>query len=723
MGQRYRFSSGPFGVASALALSLASACAAPPAAKAPAASTRQSAAPAPAPKPPKDRLLVLLRATPRPAPVLDLLPPAAQSLLDTRLKSLAPDQREQVLRGELAQAVPLLHLKAGGSSPGALLALATTSAATQELPSALEPSPQSTDDERRRAVQLAHDLAARAAQHFLRDSVLDVANATASQLPALLSAIERASIAAERPEVARLALETWAASDPNPAVLSRLAAACAFAQDEPCFSAARRDVPPDAPEQGRLQRLQRALQARSSNDALVKGWALLELGRYADARRALEPVASRAKVDLRVAAALAIVAADGTACPGLAPQVGSPRLCADAVTVRSGLQPALSDMDLAWQSGAGRDAASAEAYIGLAHVVPWVTSLAKASDPASLERDFGDRYQALSSVLRELPEQKPLGVFAAALSAGVTAGLHMSRGARPQIDANRKQELWFGALGVEAPAPRLSVGAVLASDQPVLALLPPSAPPPLVGARAGLLAWEAVSSPDPSVLEAAKAALAEQLSLSPKGSTESASAVLLLAELEAATAPSERTHRALAQVAGQLIGEALPPELALRAVLDAAGAFERLGRSEEALGVLRKAAEIESLPGPAADLLLLIRAEKLVLEWDAKKDPQRSALAKALAALPAGASPPTIAFVLGAWSSPKVLRQAKQTPRAALEERIGVRAAELMVKGALRGTRVSLRVSYAFQSGITPEVTFDPMFVPLVRAELIQKAL
>lgn len=704
-------------------LLLASNCAAPTPPATPVAAAPKSAAPAAAPKPAKERLLTLLRATARPAPVLDLLPQAAQTVLETRLKSVAPDQREQVLRGELAQAVPLLHLKAGGGSAAALLALATTPVATQELPLVFESSPQSTDDERRRAVQLAHDLAARAAQHFLRDSVLDLANAPAAELPPLLAALERAAVAAERPDIARLALETWASSEQSPAVLARLAAACAFDQDEKGFEQARSGVPEGAPEQARLQRLQQALKARGSTDVIVKGWALLELGRYADAQRALAPVVGKAKTNLRVAAALAIVAADGTACPGVPPQVGSPRLCADAVTVRAGLTPALSDMDLAWQSGAGRDAASAEAYIGLAHVVPWVTSLAKASDATTLERDFSERYQALANVLRELPEQKPLGVFAAALSAGVTAGLHMSHGERPQIDSNRKQELWFAALAVEAAAPRLAVSAVLAADQPVLQLLPKAAPPPLVSARAGLMAWEAASSPEPSVLEAAKAALAEQLSVSPKGSTESASAVLLLAELDAATAPSERSHRALAQIAGQLIGEALPPELALRAVLDAAGALERLGRNSEALGVLRKAAEIESLPGPAADLLVLIRAEKLVMEWDVKKDPQRTALAKALAALPVGSAPPTIAFVLGAWGSPKVLRQGKQPPRALLDSRIGVRAAELMVKGALRGTRVSLRVSYGFQTGVTPEVTFDPMFVPLVRPELIQKAL
>jgi hypothetical protein len=34
----------------------------------------------------------------------------------------------------------------------------------------------------------------------------------------------------------------------------------------------------------------------------------------------------------------------------------------------------------------------------------------------------------------------------------------------------------------------------------------------------------------------------------------------------------------------------------------------------------------------------------------------------------------------------------------------------------------SAKRSYAFQTRITPEVTFDPMFVPLVRPELIQKA-
>ena len=705
-----------------LLAALASACAAAAPLPKPTA-VPKAQAPAPAPKPAKERLLALLRGIERPAPVLDLLPPDALVALDTRLKTLAPEQLEQLLHTELSQAVPLLHLKAGGSSGAALMALATTPVAAQELPSAFEAGPPGSDAERLGKVQLAHDLAARAAAHFLRDRVLDVANLPAADLPRLLAAVERVAIAAERPDIVRLALESSLASGADAASLARLGVACAYDEDDKCFHDAFSAVPEAAPEHARLQQLSKALKSRSDGDPIVKAWALLQLGRYADARRAVSPLDAKAKTDLRVASAIAVAVADGSACPGLQPNVGSPRLCADAVTARAGLATALANMNVAWQSGAGRDTASTEAYVGLAHVVPWVTALALATDAASLERDFDERYQALSRVLQELPEQKPFAVFAAALAAGVTAGLHMPHGERPQIDSNRKQELWFAALGVDAAAPRLAVSAVLAADQPVLQLLPASAPASLVPARAGLLAWEAAGGAEPSVLESARAALAEQLSLSPKGSTESASAVLLLAELDEVSAPSEHSHRALAQISSQLIGEALPPELALRAVLDAAGALERLGRSADALGVLSKAAEIESIPGPAADLLTLIRAEKLVLSWDAKKDPQRAALAKSLAALELGSAPPTVAFVVGAWASPKVLRQGKQSPKALLEARIGTRAAELMAKGALRGTRVSLRVSYAFQTGVTPEVMFDPMFVPLVRPELIQKAL
>ncbi len=680
-------------------------------------------APPPAPLPPKERLLGLLRNIERPAPVLDLLPAEAQALLDSQLKAISAEQREQILHGELMQAVPLLHLKAGGGDAAALLALASTSAAAEELPLTFESAPQASAEEKLRKVRLLHDLVLRAALHFLRDRVLDVANASKESLPRVLSDVAWVAGHAERDDVVRAAFEAWAAAGAPKEAMATLAGLCAKDLDEKCFKDAAAGVPEDAPERARLTQLQKALAGSRDGDPLVKAWALLRLGRYRDAQSSLAPVAGKSKTSLRVAAGLAVAIADGSGCPGLPPQVGSPRLCADAFAVRPGLAPALADLEAAWKSGGGRDAASAEAYVGLAHVVPWGSVAAQATDAVSLEREFSERYALLSSVLLQLPEQKPFAVFASAMAESITAGLRARPGERPQIDANRKQELWFGALGVDAAAPRLAVGAVLAGDQPVLSILPQSAPPSLVPARAGLLSWEAASDAEAGTLEVARAALTEQMTTARDGSVDRSSAVLLMAELDAVAAPSERTYAALARVASQLIGQPLPPDLALRAVLDAAGALDRLGKTDEALGVLTKAAEIDPLPGKAGEMLALIRVEKLVLAWDAKKDPQRALLAKALGALELGPASASVAFAKEAWASPKVLKKGAAPPKAQLEQRLGVRAAELMAKGTLRGTSVSLRFSYFFQTGLVPEVRFDPLFVPLVRPELIQKAL
>ncbi len=672
---------------------------------------------------PREQLLSALRAVERPPPVLDLLAEPALSVLDTRLKALTLEQREQLVSGELAEVMPLLHLRAGGGLARALFSLATTPAATQELPLVFEGSASTTDEERRRVVQATRELARRTALHFLRDRVIDLSGAEPAGLGRLLSSIERAAQAAERPDLQRLALVAWAEVDPLPDVLVKLAEAHAFALDLAGVRAVVQRLPKDSLHHPTLVTVLAAAGAASSADPLAKAWGLLGVGRYTEVGPALASLARRAPEDLRVAAALAVAAAEGSACPGLQPGIGSARLCAIAMKVRPQLGPALGAMERAWQSKAGRDAASVEAYLGLAHVVPWVTEMSLASDALGLERDFTRRYEALSRAVAELPEQRALGVFAAALSAGVRAGLHARPGERPRIDPAEKQALATNALRVALPAPRLAVAAVLASDQSISALLPASAPARLAGALSGLLAWEAASSLESGALEAARSALAERLTTAPAEGAERPAAVLLLAELDAVATPSERSYRALAQVGSQLIGEPLPPELALRAVLDTAGALERLGRTADALGVLRQAAEIEAVPGPAADLLWLIRAEKLVLEWDRQRDPARKTLARELALLRARVSSPSLAVLFELWSNPKALRQGQKKPKEVLEERLGARGAELMSRGALRATRVSLRVAYTFRTGITPEVMFEPMLVPLVGRELIQKAL
>src|SRR5688572_19390911 len=135
----------------ALLASLLGACAASIGAPKPSALAKPAAR-KPVPKPPKQRLLEALRAVERPGPVLEVLPPSIVKVLEARLAALTPEQREQLLSGELGAAMPLLHLKAGGSSGSALLALATSPAAANEVPVAFELAGQVSDQDRLRLV-------------------------------------------------------------------------------------------------------------------------------------------------------------------------------------------------------------------------------------------------------------------------------------------------------------------------------------------------------------------------------------------------------------------------------------------------------------------------------------------------------------------------------------------------------------------------------------------
>jgi hypothetical protein len=84
-------------------------------------------------------------------------------------------------------------------------------------------------------------------------------------------------------------------------------------------------------------------------------------------------------------------------------------------------------------------------------------------------------------------------------------------------------------------------------------------------------------------------------------------------------------------------------------------------------------------------------------------------------ALPRRLGKSQVEFALLIGVSPVLARESRDL---FLDHRLGQRG-----QHALRGTRVSLRVSYAFQTGVAPEVTFEPMLVPLVRADLFQKAI
>jgi hypothetical protein len=314
--------------------------------------------------------------------------------LDARLQALSAEQREQLSSGELAEMMPLLHLRAGGGAAQALFALATTPAATHELPLAFDVPSAGADQERQQAVRLAHDLAERAALHFLRDRVLDVSG-SAGRDPALLSALQRAARAAGRPDVARLALELWSELEPTPELRLMLGEARALAGDVAGVRAILDQLPESSPQHARLSRLLAAAEGASTSDPIARSWNLLALGRYAEAGAVLAP---RAGACLKATCGLAPLShrrSGGLRLPRFA---GGHRLAAALCAggqgaPRVGASSGRHGACLAGQGG--RDAASVEAYLGLAHVVPWVTEMALATDAVALERDFTKRYEAL----------------------------------------------------------------------------------------------------------------------------------------------------------------------------------------------------------------------------------------------------------------------------------------------------------------------------------------
>src|SRR5665213_745283 len=93
------------------------------------------------------------------------------------------------------------------------------------------------------------------------------------------------------------------------------------------------------------------------------------------------------------------------------------------------------------------------------------------------------------------------------------------------------------------------------------------------------------------------------------GPLERARLVLPVSEADAVFDPSTRSYQLLSRVAGQLLSDNIPPDLALRAVLDVSGALAHGERFDQAQRILAGAASAELPPDldRAQDLLQLIR--------------------------------------------------------------------------------------------------------------------
>ena len=721
------------------------------------AKTAPVAAPKPvtavAPASPGERLAQALRSIPRPAPVLSALPPSAQARLQARFAELDAERKLAVQGddGPLVESLPLLHLSAGGSSPRALYALCTTSAGSQELAgiSSVEHEPSGSAPDSAR-IAIVGELARRAALDFLRDRAADVAlPGKGTALAARL--VARAALAVGRRDLVLGARELLASIEPNPENRLEFAAELARAGD----AARARQVLLDARNDTRHPPSPAALAAAQSaiDSALVanapdvpadaeaklrRARAWLRLGRVDRARAMLEGEAALAPSRLDLAAALAETMIDNPSCPELPPDVGGTALCALAFRASESVERARHLLETAWQSGAGRDDEAIEVYTALAHVVPWMHGTVAELNRSALGAEeraarVGQIHDKLTQISLAAPKMAGLVLFldtAREASAPHTSGLRSDAEAEDlaarALALAKRDQTRFAQAGV------LAVAAVLAQQRdvaPLLEALPAEVTAPnLRLPRAALEVWLSASTGAQERLEAGRSALSTIMAEGLGGPLERARLVLFVSEVGALLEASERSYQLLSRVSGQLLRDNIPPDLALRAVLDAAGALAHGQRYEQASKILSGAASAQfpDEMSRARDLLALIRGYQLVLDTrdapTSSSSPARVEFAALAASVHGEAA--RVWFQLYEREFDALAREAecakkklkgcaaaqalRRDARRHLDERLGARASAVLRRGALPSGSFDSGFRFSVEKGLEPLIIFDP---------------
>ena len=706
---------------------------------------------------PRERLVEALRSIPRPLPVLSALPLTAQKRLQERLASLDAERKLSVHSEDspLLESLPLLHLMSGGSSPRALYALTTTSAGTEELAGLLgvEPSAAGASPDLARVV-LVRELTQRAALDFLRDRAVDVAQPSkGSALACRL--VARAALSIGRSDLVLLARELLLSIEPSPEnrlefarELARAGEPTRAAQELARAQSEKRH--PATP--GSLSDTQRLIDAArtattkpagapSTPGNLARARAWLHLGRVVEARALLEGEAAQARTRLDVAAATAEAWIGIPSCPGLPLDVGTPQLCAAAFRESEPVKAARALLAAAWQSGQGRDDEAVEVYTALEYVIPWMQETATDISRGALSASESTaRVATLHAKLAEIaavaPRMAGLALFLQTVHSGPSqrvAGLRSkddaaALSARALVLASTDSSR-FAQAGV------LAVAAALSHQGDISLLLDlwslEDTDPSLHVARAALEVWVAASLANRERMSIARGELAAIMSEGQGSSIERARLVLTVSEADALLDPTERSYQLLSRVSGQLLNENIPPDLALRAVLDASGALAHGGRFEQADKILNGAANAELPPDleRAGDLLQLIRGYKLVLGAHgapAASLPRVQAELKALAAEPR--APATVvwfelwereldALALDATCAKKKLTACRESEklrreaRTGLDQRLGVMASAILAHGALPSGSFDAGFRFTIERGLEPLIIFDPNFL------------
>ena len=668
--------------------------------------------------------------------VYGALPPSVTTTLEKQIAALNDADRATLLdpEGVIARLRPLLYVVGGGGSPLALRALAFSPAAAREL---AEQAPGTLPVGASSWGPVVNQVSRRAARQLLARERLDYDREgewSASQI----DRVRRCAALLGQWELVDSAMALQLKNEPSMA--HRLQAA------RRALQAVRIDearwlldlVDPEKPSQkvelARLRALQ--LSAESVQEvpaeppevslAVAQARSHMRLQAFDSAEAWLKGIAPEAALRLDVAVLQARVASRDDLCPGIPSGTGTRALCAalwKAHWTRLGRGRSL---ELAWQSGQGRDALSAESYFGLRYVVPWMYGGASGQ---SLIEELAQLSQAASEVESLAPRFSGLRLSVDTLRSVLLASMQRESSQAIQVPQDQQDELVSRAIQelkksptpVASTAAALSVAAMLVQHRDLSSLLnslPENMPPALARVGAELQLLSAIATDNQAMASKAKERLTEIL-LSPGTGEDRAEMVLALSEASFAMSRKPGDAEVLARVAERLLSSSNPPQLRLRAVLDRAGALQAIGDTTGAIESLEKIIADQTPPGPRDprwDLYVLARSYLLILRGTsagpAERREYRELLARYLDEVDAaGGAAPSVRAWTTAWSAQ--LRGSFRLNQRALGNMVGKQNARLMRAGTLPAGSINLSFRYTADGKLTNVVGVGSRLLPL----------
>lgn len=714
-----------------------------------------AAEPTPADEAPQaDALYQLMEKVERPQPVLGALDAGLRQQLEETLNQLSLEQKRALTAGQdgVVYVRPLLHLAAGGQDLAAYTALFASSAAADELVYLRQASGQFED-----LVALVSELAKRAAQHVLRERVVDVQPGK-ERKPEVLGHIVAAAEFIARDDIALAAIDALHALAPNNEVQLMRASLLAKQLQWQAAEAALPDR--DSVPLGDWTEVQQLISAArvcaeepsgALEQRIAQARAALLLSRHELAEQALAAVEAPSSGHLALATIQARVAAGEGSCPKLRGAIGNAHLCRSAWQ-QFRATPQFSELEAAWTSEQGRDVEAVETYLGLTHTISLMFGLMPGDGLPDADA-YTEQLQQVRAKAQQVSSLSPhfeaVASFAGTLQAALASVAGDKPGSLGEIGPKQRQQMMneVAALVQAAPDGRWSQAAALAvlavlaqfeDGSELLQSMASSVHPDHYSTFGHALLWNLLANGDAQGLRDADAVLTQIAKAADPRTFERSRWLVAWAE-GAAHVRDEQTQRepSLIALCEKLKDERVALDLRLRCAISQAGWLAQKQQWSEA--VQKLAPLVDAVPrGSVAsrteqELLVAATGYRLVLEALASSDVEQQGERQGQLhdlidqVVRAAAAPPILQTWLQLWDAE--LRALVETRRcggkracenraaklrgmgdAKLEAAVGPRAAALLKHGVLPVGGVEIELRYA-QGRLHPHVAIDPAFL------------